>query len=111
MADIEALAKRIILIGNGSILYDGNLEELKHKFGSYKKILVVTSDKIGNIKNKGVMEANKVDNGYMYTIDSNVISVSYFLNYLSKNYDIEDIEIDNESIDNIIIKLYGEYNL
>ena len=47
----------------------------------------------------------------MYTIDSNVISVSYFLNYLSKNYDIEDIEIDNESIDNIIIKLYGEYNL
>ena len=57
------------------------------------------------------MEANKVDNGYMYTIDSNVISVSYFLNYLSKNYDIEDIEIDNESIDNIIIKLYEEYNL
>lgn len=111
MADIEALAKRIILIGNGSILYDGNLEELKHKFGSYKKILVVTSDKIGNIKNKGVIEANKVDNGYMYTIDSNVISVSYFLNYLSKNYDIEDIEIDNESIDNIIIKLYEEYNL
>ena len=111
MADIEALAKRIILIGNGSILYDGNLEELKHKFGGYKKILVVTSDKIGNIKNKGVIEANKVDNGYMYTIDSNVISVSYFLNYLSKNYDIEDIEIDNESIDNIIIKLYEEYNL
>ena len=73
--------------------------------------MVVTSDKIGNIKNKGVMEANKVDNGYMYTIDSNVISVSYFLNYLSKNYDIEDIEIDNESIDNIIIKLYEEYNL
>ena len=73
--------------------------------------MVVTSDKIGNIKNKGVMEANKVDNGYMYTIDSNVISVSYFLNYLSKNYNIEDIEIDNESIDNIIIKLYEEYNL
>lgn len=73
--------------------------------------MVVTSDKIGNIKNKGVIEANKVDNGYMYTIDSNVISVSYFLNYLSKNYDIEDIEIDNESIDNIIIKLYEEYNL
>ena len=73
--------------------------------------MVVTSDKIGNIKNKGVIEANKVDNGYMYTIDSNVISVSYFLNYLSKNYDIEDIEIDNESIDNIIIKLYEEYTL
>lgn len=31
MNDIEALAKRIILIGNGKILYDGNIKTLKVK--------------------------------------------------------------------------------
>ena len=36
MNDIEALAKRIILIGNGEILYDGNIKTLKVKYGSYK---------------------------------------------------------------------------
>ena len=29
MSDIEALAKRIILIGKGRILYDGNIKKLK----------------------------------------------------------------------------------
>ena len=32
MQDIEALAKRIILIGKGKILSDGSLSELKHQF-------------------------------------------------------------------------------
>jgi ABC-2 type transport system ATP-binding protein len=30
--DIEALCKRMILIGKGKVLLDGNFEELKHKF-------------------------------------------------------------------------------
>ena len=38
MTDIEKLAKRIILIGKGQILYDGSLDNLKQKYGSYKKI-------------------------------------------------------------------------
>ena len=32
--DIEALAKRIILIGKGKVLYDGDLKTLKNKYGS-----------------------------------------------------------------------------
>ena len=39
MTDIETLAKRIILIGKGQILYDGSLNKLKSKYGSYKKYL------------------------------------------------------------------------
>ena len=31
MSDIEALAKRIILIGKGKVLYDGTLKKLKNK--------------------------------------------------------------------------------
>ena len=45
MNDIEALAKRIILIGNGEILYDGNIKTLKVKYGSYKNIKIFTKDK------------------------------------------------------------------
>ena len=32
MHDIEALTKRIILIGKGRTLYDGNVDTLKSKF-------------------------------------------------------------------------------
>jgi ABC-2 type transport system ATP-binding protein len=38
MQDIEALTKRIILIGRGKILLDGDLSDMKKQFGGYKNV-------------------------------------------------------------------------
>ena len=111
MSDIEALAKRIILIGNGRLLYDGEIKKLKSKYGSYKNIKLFTKDKIENVRLKGIIKRNKKEDSYNFVIDSNVISVSEFLNNLTKKYNIDDIEIDNESIDDVILKLYEDYEL
>lgn len=111
MSDIEALAKRIILIGNGRILYDGEIKKLKNKYGSYKNIKLFTKDKITDIKLKGIIKKNKSEDSYNFVIDSNIISVSNFLNNLTKKYNIDDIEIENENIDEVILKLYEDYKL
>lgn len=110
MSDIEALAKRIILIGKGTVLYDGSLKSLKNKYDNNKYITVNTKDKI-DIKNKGIIKKEKISEGYKFTIDSKIINISDFLNLISKNISIDDIEIENENIDNIIVKLYEEYNV
>ena len=110
MSDIEALAKRIILIGKGKILYDGSLTKLKNKYNN-KHIHIKTKDKLGRINKKGVLSTKKVDDGYNIIIDEKDISVSEFLKYLSSKIDISDIDIENENIDNIIISLYEEYNV
>lgn len=111
MSDIESLAKRIILIGNGSILYDGSLRGLKHKYGSYKEVKITTKDTIKDIRKKGVISKHKENDVYNIVIDSNVITVSELLNYLSDKYVIDDIDIDNQKIDDIILKLYQDYKL
>lgn len=111
MMDIDKLAKRIILIGKGQILYDGSLEKLKTKYGSYKKITINTKDNIKEIKLKGVIGRKKIDNGYSFVIDSNVITVSKFINYLTDKYSVSDLDIDNEAIDEVILKLYQDYEI
>ena len=111
MYDIEALAKRIILIGRGEILYDGSLNNLKKKYGSYKSIIINTNEKILLKNKKGIIKEKRIENGYSFIIDSNLISISIFINYLSKNYQIDDIEIDNENIDDVILKLYNDYKI
>ena len=111
MLDIEALAKRIILIGKGEILYDGSLSKLKSKYGSYKNIVVNTEQKIDTSSLKGIISKKKIDEGYEFVIDSNIISVSDFLNYISKSYQVSDVEIENEKIDEIILKLYEDYQI
>lgn len=111
MHDIEALAKRIILIGKGKILYDGTLKKLIKDYGSYKSVTVVTNEKI-TVKNmKGIIKRNKINGGYNFIIDSNILTISKFINYLSKNYSLDDIDIDNENIDDVILKLYNDYQI
>lgn len=110
MSDIEALAKRIILIGKGQVLYDGSLQKLKNNYATKKYIQIQTKDTI-NIKNKGIIKKEKTKEGYNFIIDSKQINISEFLNKVSKNIQIEDVEIDNENIDNMIVNLYEEFKI
>ena len=111
MSDIETLAKRIILIGKGSILYDGTLSNLKQKYGNLRNITIDTKDKIKRINKKGIITQKKTEKGYFFQVDINKITISNFLKYLSGILNLDDVEIDNENIDDIIIKLYKEFKI
>ena len=50
MADIEYLAKRIIMIGKGKVLYDGSLNSLKRKYDTRKYITVSTKERIKSFR-------------------------------------------------------------
>ena len=110
MADITALAKRIILIGKGHVLYDGSLKKLQIKYETEKYVSIKTKDKL-TIRKKGIKNKIKTKNGYDLVINANEISISELLNVISKKITIEDIEIDHENIDSIIVKLYKDYKI
>jgi ABC-2 type transport system ATP-binding protein len=44
MDDIEALCERVMVIGNGKLLYDGDLDELKRKYAPQKRVIVTGPD-------------------------------------------------------------------
>ncbi len=110
MSDITTLAKRIILIGKGRVLYDGSLKKLQNRYESEKYVSIKTCDKL-SIRNNGILSKSKTNDGYDLTIDTRAISISELLNIVSKKITIDDIEIDHESIDNIIVKLYKDFKI
>lgn len=110
MSDITTLAKRIILIGKGRVLYDGSLKKLQNRYESEKYVSIKTCDKL-SIHNNGILSKSKTNDGYDLTIDTRAISISELLNIVSKKITIDDIEIDHESIDNIIVKLYKDFKI
>ena len=110
MADITTLAKRIILIGKGKVLYDGSLKKLQNKYETEKYVSIKTRDFL-SIQNKGIKDIRKNKDGYDLVIDTRHITISELLNVISKKITIEDIEIDHEGIDNIIVKLYEDYKI
>ena len=72
MSDIEALAKRIIMIGNGEIIYDGTLKNLKQKYDHHKHISVTTETKLGKLRKKGIVKQEKVNDGSFMKIRGKV---------------------------------------
>ena len=105
--DIEALTKRIILIGKGKLLLDGSLNSLTKKY----------SNKILNVQYNGKLPTTmpqmeileKSKNEAKIQIDESKIKLADAINFLSNNLEIQDLEIKNTSIDNIVANLYKEY--
>lgn len=110
MADIEALAKRIILIGKGKKLYDGTLSKLKKKYDYLRKISVITKDKI-KLKENCIVEQRNIIDGIEFTIDIRKTEINEFIKLISSKLSIIDIDIDTGNIDELIVKLYEDFNI
>ena len=110
MADIEALAKRIILIGKGKVLYDGSLSKLKKEYDYLRKIRVYTKDKI-TLKEKFINKTIIHDDGIEFIIDIRKIEINDFIKLISSQISIIDIDIDRGDIDELIVKLYEDFKI
>ena len=111
MADIESLANRVIVIGNGKKLYDGNISDIKKKY-SNEKIVEIYYDnmkKIPKIKNTEIVSN---ENGVIRVkIDSKELTVSDVTGEYSKVCEIKDINVLSSPIDDIIYKLYEDFKI
>ena len=110
MSDIEALAKRIILIGKGKILYDGSLSKLKKNYDYIRKVKIFTKDNI-TLKEDFIEKVAKNKEGYEILVDVRKIEISEFIKYISSKISITDIDIDTGNIDNLIVKLYEDFKI
>ncbi len=90
MGDVDALCQRIIIIDHGSMIYDNDIEHLKHYFGSYR-----------------TLHLNMVDGGWQDIIvdESKTDVMSVILEYQKKG-GIKDIRLEDISTEEVIKKIY-----
>lgn len=111
MTDIEELAKRVVVIGKGKLLYDGDLRKIKSKFQSNKKLEIVYT----NLK-----LTPKIESKILEQDDTKVVievrskgseSISNIIEKYSRVCQIQDVNIQENNIDNIILQMYKEYEI
>ena len=110
MQDIEALTERILLIGKGRILLDGSLSELRTRNSTHK---ILTVDYIG--ENLPVSEHMTVTNdmgGHAeIVINTAFLTVSQAISYISSKTEVKDISISGETVDEMVVSLYKEFEI
>lgn len=110
MQDIETLTKRIILIGKGKILMDGNLEDIRKQFATSKRLSVEYQGDCINLCD-GMDAISQSNQLVTYDIDLSRISVSDAIAHISRQVEVKDISVDGPSIDEVVAKLYHQYQI
>jgi ABC-2 type transport system ATP-binding protein len=111
MNDIEALANRILLIGKGKILYDGNLNSLRGRFGTRKTVTVDYRENRAPIDIPGTQLLFWSPERASLSVDTLRISVSEVISKLSDRLELLDVAVDSQPIEEMIVQLYKEYEI
>jgi ABC-2 type transport system ATP-binding protein len=112
MSDIEALADRILMIGNGTMLYDGTLGELRSRFGAHRTITVEYRESTAPLLDiPGAKLLSWSPERAQLTVDTDALPVSEAISRLSEQVELTDIAIEAKPIDEVIVQLYEEHRL
>jgi ABC-2 type transport system ATP-binding protein len=105
MKDITSLCERVICVHNGSISYDGKLDQLLKNLSPVKEILIVcrSEEDVNQLENSGFSVKNKTKNEITIKVENNKITSS--LRTILNNFDVEDLYINEPPIDEIIGKI------
>ncbi len=119
-SDLEALCKRVMLIGKGQILYDGDFDVLKKTYGPERYIEVktgigFTTEKLVTLlsryKEGGIQIINMGPSDFTLQIDPNVVSVSSIITGIGKDIEIADLEVKTAPVDEMVARLYKVHQL
>src|SRR5690606_30096434 len=110
MDDITDLCNRVIILDEGQILYDGSLKTIKNKFGDMRNISFTSKDltKLKELQSKLKDKADVCeDGGYIHlSFDHAKTPVNSVLKSIFELFQIEDIKIEENSLENIVKKIY-----
>ena len=106
--DIQSICKRCIIINHGKIMIDTNTKDLLNSYIKNKNIVITPETIFDNfpklIKGIEYVETNK--DRIIVKVNTSIMSAQKALQELAKVFNIDDVDIQNESLEEIIRSIY-----
>jgi ABC-2 type transport system ATP-binding protein len=111
MDDIETLCNRVMVIGRGSILFDGQLEKLKKQYAGLRRIRAKLAGSCSLPTLPGAEHVEIKGNECIVTFKPEVVAAHEIVAVLASACPLVDIVVEEEDIDEIIAGMYREMRL
>lgn len=107
LEDVERLAKRVIVINHGEIVFDGGMDRLKLHLGDKRTVRITTREKI-KLENNGGIVVKKQASDYEMEVelDLSVVRLNEFIQRINEESKIRDLSVEGPELEEIIKKLY-----
>ncbi len=108
MDDIEALCSRIMVIGTGSILCDGTLENLRSQVTTERRLIVDLADSSDSIDDPDATVVSSEGGRVHLAFDPQTITAAELIARVTANHAVRDLFVENPPIEEIIARFYGK---
>src|SRR5579884_3045779 len=108
MDDIEALCTRVILIGQGQILSDGTLEDLRGRVTRERWLIVDLVDADEPVCDPDADVLRREDHRVTLRFDPACVSSAALISRITARHAVRDLFVQNPPIEEIIARLYGD---
>lgn len=109
MSDIEALAHRIMMIGKGTLLFDGTITQLQQRYGTGKLIQVAYSGFLQGELLAGIEIVEQGKERMSLAVNTELCTVPQCMQWLTSQVEISDFTVQAMPIDELILSLYKEH--
>lgn len=106
MQDIEKTCKRMMIIDDGTTIYDGTVEHIKEQYAKSRNLVVEFAEKVGGINIPGIEVVEEKENKKWLRYQKDEVQVSSLIYDLTQRYSIIDLTIEEPEIEGIIREIY-----
>jgi ABC-2 type transport system ATP-binding protein len=109
MRDIEALAQRVLIIGNGRILRDGPIATMRAETSGERRLIVDFAKEVGDITIEGVTVLSRTGRRVVFAFDARITSAHVLFTRLTADHAIDDLSIEEPTIEELIAMFYTSH--
>ena len=108
LGDIEELCRRVIIIDNGRIIYDGPIETIKKQFGKYREITFETVEQIQTVNvPEGAQLLSTDDRKVQIRFDRTVSTASKVAGSVMNQIEVRDFSLSEPELSDIVKQIYN----
>jgi ABC-2 type transport system ATP-binding protein len=108
MHDIEALAERVLIIGNGRLLRDGPIAALRAETGE-RRLIVNFAEDVGDINAEGLVILARKGRRIEIGFDQRVTAPQALIGRITAGHRIENLSIEEPTIEELIARFYTSH--
>jgi ABC-2 type transport system ATP-binding protein len=108
LSDVEKLCDRVMIIDHGRVLFDGELGDLRERFGGKRELVVDFAEEYAETEIEGTVVSEREGLRVTYQFDRKEMTASELIGRLSARYRILDLSVREPDIEATIRRIYEE---
>ena len=108
MDDIEALCTRVMVIGEGLILYDGALEALRESIAPERRLVIDLAEPDAAVSDPDAVVMRREGPRVHLSFDPRHIPPADLIARIASRHPVRDLFVENPPIEEIVARMYSE---